>query len=482
MSAPKDWRAGFSPRALQGFVWWWWVGAAWGLALLWCLGVAWEQHRQLAVLQDARLVARAQQLPEPVALEALPSALGAGLAPGATPAPGAAPQGHWWQLSRLGGEIVAGAPALEPYAQGAQALAQAPQGQFFLTHAQGVLAQALAQPRQARAAGTLEPLVWTVAEPWGLRWPSLQAWAAAPTVRWALATALAVNLWALLGHGVLGAWLRRTQRALLATDLAQDRACAAVPLELQPALERLHALQQQQDQWVQQQRRFLADASHELRTPMAVLRTQLQSALAGHVPVHELLPQMLHTVDRAAGLANRLLSLSRLEQLQQSGGLAPVDLRQCAHDTVVELAPLIAAKRLDFALDGPALGVPGDAAMLGELLRNLLANAIHHTPAGGRLGILLRASVGAVELLVWDDGPGLDDSLRPRLFQPYSASPGGVGLGLSICQQIAQAMGARVQLFNRCDRGRTVGVDALVRWPHAGTDDPSSSPQKKGPL
>lgn len=468
MSAQRPWRAGFALRSLRGGVWWWWVGGAWVLALLVGLGVALAQQRHLAAQQDERLLRLAQQLPAPVLLEALPPLLGA------QPPADAPPASHWAQLSRFTGEVVAGSAALEPYAKGPLGLATTPQGRFFLTHARGVLVQALAQPRQALGPdGAAETLVWTVAEPWQQRWPSLQAWASTPAVHWIGGTALAVSLWALLGHAVLGAWLRRTQRTLLATDLGADPGFGALPLELRPTQERLHALQQQQDQWVQQQRRFLADASHELRTPMAVLRTQLQSAMAGNVPVHELLPQMLHTVDRAAGLANRLLSLSRLEQLQQSGGLAPVDLRQCAHDVVVELAPLIAAKRLDFALEGPALGVPGDAAMLGELLRNLLANAIHHTPVGGQLGILLRSGVGAVELLVWDYGPGLEDQVR--LFQPYSASPGGVGLGLSICQQIAQAMGARVQLFNRLHQGRVVGVDALVRWPHPGVDEPLPS-------
>jgi two-component system sensor histidine kinase TctE len=185
----------------------------------------------------------------------------------------------------------------------------------------------------------------------------------------------------------------------------------------------------------------------------------------GRLQVAEALHQMLHTVDRASNLANQLLSLSKVEQLKRMGELPSVDLNATAREAVKELAPLIAAKRLDFALEGPdELMAPGDAALLGELVRNLLANAIHHAPVHGRLGLLLRHSTGRRELLVWDEGPGIDDAVRERLFQPFSAGKGGVGLGLSICRQIAESMGAEVTLFNRMDQGRVVGVDALVAW------------------
>lgn len=173
---------------------------------------------------------------------------------------------------------------------------------------------------------------------------------------------------------------------------------------------------------------------------------------------------MLHTVDRASGLANQLLSLTKVEQLKRVGQLPRVQLHAMARGAVMELAPLIAAKRLDFALEGPELSAPGDESLLGELMRNLLANAIHHTPAHGRMGVLLRDATGRVEVLVWDEGPGVDDVVRQRLFQPFSAAKGGVGLGLSICRQIAEAMGAEVNLYNRLEKGKVIGVDAVVTW------------------
>jgi two-component system sensor histidine kinase TctE len=301
-----------------------------------------------------------------------------------------------------------------------------------------------------------------VAAPWTERLPGWRELFIDSPLGWVFASALLMAGVVLSGVAIALRWLGRARSAL--HEPTADAADYAGPSELQPAVQRMRELHTSQHRWVEEQRRFLADASHQLRTPMAVLRTQLQSAIAGDVPAAEVLPQMLHTVDRAAGLANQLLSLTKLEQLKRSGELPSLNLQAAARDAVLELAPLIAAKRLDFALEGPALSASGDPVMLGELLRNLLANAIHHAPPAGRLGMLLREDAGRIELVVWDEGPGVDDAVRPRLFQPFSAGKGGVGLGLSICKQIAEAMGASVDIYNRVADGQVVGVDAVVAW------------------
>lgn len=311
------------------------------------------------------------------------------------------------------------------------------------------------------AASNSDGVVVQVAEPLRQR---IALWQALPRqlLGWLYACALLMSLVVYGGVAMAARWLERARRALDAPNV--DAMAYDGPAELRPAVERMHELHRRQREWVGQQRRFLADASHQLRTPMSVLRTQLQSAMAGDVPLTEVLPQMLHTVDRATGMANQLLSLTKLEQIKRAGELKPIDLRAVARDAVMELSPLIAAKRLDFALEGDAPWAPADALMLGELLRNLLANAIHHTPEAGRLGVLLRGYAGSTELVVWDEGQGLDDAVRPRLFQAFSAAKGGVGLGLSICRQIADAMGASMGLYNRVDNGRVIGVDAVVTW------------------
>lgn len=319
---------------------------------------------------------------------------------------------------------------------------------------------AAALRHEAHGAG--RRIVVQVAEPLNARFA---VWRAYPPALfgWLGLVAAGMSLVIVTGVAMTSRWLERARRALDAPQL--DLALYDGPSELRPAVARMQDLHVKQREWVEEQRRFLADASHQLRTPMSVLRTQLQSAIAGDVPASEILPQMLHTVDRATDMANQLLSLSKLEQIKRAGQLQTIALHAVALDAVMELAPLIAAKRLDFALEGDEkLGARGDPLMLGELLRNLLANAIHHTPDAGRLGIVLRAYAGTVELVVWDEGQGVDDALRPRLFQAFSATKGGVGLGLSICRQIAEAMGASMEIYNRVDAGHVIGVDAVVRW------------------
>ena len=120
--------------------------------------------------------------------------------------------------------------------------------------------------------------------------------------------------------------------------------------------------------------------------------------------------------------------------------------------------------------------------MLGELVRNLLANAIRHSPEKGRLGIVVRLAHDGPELIVWDSGPGLGNSPRERLFEPFAAaSGGGIGLGLSICRELARSMGARVELFNRTDGHSVMGVDAIVRWPTAADfSTPPVNPPHEG--
>lgn len=239
------------------------------------------------------------------------------------------------------------------------------------------------------------------------------------------------------------------------------------PVELASVVQAMNQMLQQQHDSVEQQKKFLADASHQLRTPLAVLRTQLQGLTAGQLDVKETLAKMLHTVERATGLANQLLSMAKVEQLTRQGHWKLVDLESVAREVVLEFGPLLARKRLDFSLESSPIQVRSDPWLLGELLRNLLSNAIHHSSHGASLGIVVRRLQGELELIIWDQAGGIEEAVRARLFEPFSAAKGGtgIGLGLSICRQIAESMNATVNLFNRVEAGRVVGVDAVVRWP-----------------
>jgi two-component system, OmpR family, sensor histidine kinase TctE len=237
--------------------------------------------------------------------------------------------------------------------------------------------------------------------------------------------------------------------------------------ELQPVIDEMNQLLSRQQDLLHRQRRFVADASHQLRTPLTVLKTQLQSALAGGGSSQEDLPGMLRTVDRITHLANQLLTKARLEETQGTPGQEALRMDEIAREAVLELSPLIAARQLEFALDGNPPPVAGNGWMAGELVRNLLANAIRHSPPGGRLGIRFESWPGELRMVVWDSGPGIDEDMRAWLFQPFAGAKGvaGAGLGLAICLDIAQAMGARIALVNRCgDAGEVQGLDAVVAW------------------
>lgn len=450
--------------SLRRFLLLWLLG---GLLLVVLAATLWQaalQHRRLAQAQDERLAAALAMLVQSVLeqrtlLIDAPAYI-AGRPEGADP-----PRRVTFRVSAMNGDWLAGDQGLPASPWGQRLAADGAPG-LYVTHLRGTLVRVAAARRHVPGEQGGAPVVLQAAAPlaerlpaWGALWDSL-----APLY---LAAAALVPL-VLAGVAAALAWIARARAALdVPVDKAAGPAAYDGPLELQPLVARVQELYRAEHRWVDEQRRFLADASHQLRTPMAVLRTQLQAAIAGDTPAAEVLPQMLHTVDRATGLANQLLSLTKLEQLKRQGELKPTDVRLVARDAVVEISPLVAAKRIDFTLDDGGFTVPADATMLGELLRNLLANAVHHAPAGGRVGIVLRDGARSHELIVWDEGPGIDDAVRPRLFHPFAASQGGIGLGLSICRQIAESMGARVELFNRTEDGRVIGVDAVVSWSQA---------------
>jgi len=252
---------------------------------------------------------------------------------------------------------------------------------------------------------------------------------------------------------------RRTQDLRPVTDQQ--------PMELQQLAGAVNWLMRQQQESLDQQKKFLADASHQLRTPFAVLRTQLQGAMSGQLDVRETLPKMLSTVDRSSELVRQLLSIAKMEQLVRRANWVEVDLAAVARDVVMEFAPLLARKKLDFSMQAIPVRLFSDPWLLGELVRNLMSNAIQHTPKGGALGLVIRILPGETELLIWDNGGGMDEAVRARLFEPFQSSSGtsGIGLGLSICRQIALSMNAGVDLYNRIQGNQVVGVDAVVRWP-----------------
>ncbi len=237
-----------------------------------------------------------------------------------------------------------------------------------------------------------------------------------------------------------------------------------VPRELTPVVKGFDGLLQRLAHAQEQQRRFVADASHQLRTPLTVLQLQADAGLRGDIPAQEALASVAATTQRATRLAEQLLSLARAQQSTAQEAPQAVDLREVASETSVELSPLIAGKRLDFQFDCAPCLVLTHRWMAHEVIANLLRNAIEFTPESGALGIRIGEKDGLAVLTVWDSGPGLSPAMREHVFKPFATDrpSRGVGLGLAICHDLAAAMGASLDLTNRAEAG---GLDARLSMP-----------------
>ncbi|WP_422846130.1 sensor histidine kinase [Acidovorax sp. M2(2025)] len=246
-------------------------------------------------------------------------------------------------------------------------------------------------------------------------------------------------------------------------------AAPSTPRELQPLIDATNEVMQRLRHLLRHQKRFVRDASHQLRTPLAVLKTQVQSALRGDVEPAQALHEISDTVDRATQLANQMLALAKVEQLRQQSTPPAARLDEILRAVALEISPLVAQRDLDFGIHTEPAQVRAHEWMLRELSRNLLHNAVRHAPQGSELTVDLRTDTHHLALTISDHGPGIDDELASRLFQPFSAGDvrTGSGLGLAICHEIVQALGGTIALANRTAGGRVTGLDAVVRLPLA---------------
>jgi two-component system sensor histidine kinase TctE len=242
-----------------------------------------------------------------------------------------------------------------------------------------------------------------------------------------------------------------------------------LPREVQPLTEATNQVMERLQHLLDNQKRFVRDAAHQLRTPLAVLKVQVQSALRGDSEPGTALLEIETTVDRATLLANQMLSLAKVEQLRQQRDFVLLDWAEIIRSIALDLSVLMAEKDLDFELVVEPCRVLAHEWMLQELVRNLLHNAIRHTPAHGTLIVSLAAKGDGAELTVSDSGGGISESLRQRLFQPFSSGDvrTGTGLGLTIAREIVLSLGGSIQLTNRIEGDTLVGLDACVWLPTA---------------
>jgi two-component system sensor histidine kinase TctE len=255
-------------------------------------------------------------------------------------------------------------------------------------------------------------------------------------------------------------------QARLDDDLTPLQAPRA-PRELIPLIEATNSTMNRLQHLLEHQKRFVRDASHQLRTPLAVLKVQVQSALRGDLEPRQALLEISATVERATALANQMLALAKVEQLAQQVSASVIDWSRVLREVALDLSPLIAAKDIDFEIASVPVWLRTHDWMLRELARNLLNNAIRHTPNQRTLSVRLVSDATFAALVISDSGPGISAEMRARLFQPFSAAQtqSGSGLGLAICQAIVLALGGSISLDNRVQHGRCTGLDATVRLP-----------------
>jgi two-component system OmpR family sensor kinase len=242
-----------------------------------------------------------------------------------------------------------------------------------------------------------------------------------------------------------------------------------LPREVCALVTALNRLLQRLDEALAAQRRFIADAAHELRTPLAALSLQAQVAERATLPEkrHGAFQSLRLGIARASHLLEQLLALARLDP--EAGAQPPAALRldELARATVADFLPLVDARGIDLGIRAadPAV-IVGEQDSLRILLANLIDNAVRYTPAGGRVDVSVIEDAAAVRLEVSDNGPGIPFKERARVFDRFyrvlgNTAPGS-GLGLAIVKRIADRHGATIRLE---DGEAGLGLKVAIHFP-----------------
>lgn len=267
--------------------------------------------------------------------------------------------------------------------------------------------------------------------------------------------------------------------------LVEDRAPNDLaPLELEAAPREVHALAKAINSLlatvhhsVSAQRRFVSDAAHQLRTPLAGLKSQTELALAeaGDPALKARLQRVHESATRSAHLVNQLLTLARAEpESTLAQGRSRIDLVRLAAEPAAELVPRARQAGIDLGFEdevGAPLPVLGNALLLREALVNLIDNALRYAGRGARVTVRVRSLGGQAQVEVEDDGPGIAPADRERVFRRFARATSqgdGCGLGLAIVREIVERHAGSVSLEGHAPRGLRV----LVRLPLAAPAAP----------
>ncbi|MBS4095977.1 MAG: sensor histidine kinase N-terminal domain-containing protein [Sulfuricella sp.] len=250
---------------------------------------------------------------------------------------------------------------------------------------------------------------------------------------------------------------------------------AMAPEEVRPFIREINALLARIGLMLESQRRFVADAAHQLRTPFAGLKAQAELARREKdIPpgLHASMELICQGAQRCSRLVNQLLTLARNEPGTAAfSAQSPIDLRRLAHEAAMDWGPEAVRKGIELALEAPEMQLPvrGEEGPLRDLVDNLLDNAIRYTPTGGHVTVRLGYDARAW-LSVEDDGPGIPAALRDKVFERFWRIPGnaqpGTGLGLAIVAEVATRHGAEIHIH---DGPNGHGVSISVHFPHHAT-------------
>ena len=283
----------------------------------------------------------------------------------------------------------------------------------------------------------------------------------------------ALVVWIGVAHGLTPLdRIEKTVTARSARDFSPI-ALTDVPAELRPLVESFNTLMARLESALSVQSRFIADAAHQLKTPVAGLQAQLELAVREHdvETMRHSIARSFNALERLARLISQLLSLARNEpQAAAAVPLEPLDVDRLALEATERWVPEALKKKIDLGFEGAGrpLLIRGEAGRLHELLDNLLDNAVRYTRTGGRVTVRTSAEPNPT-VTVSDDGPSIPLAERTRIFERFHRLLGsprdGSGLGLSIALEIARLHGAEIRLSDDADG---VGNTFSIHFPGAG--------------
>ena len=285
-----------------------------------------------------------------------------------------------------------------------------------------------------------------------------------------LAPVLMLIVWWVVGRAIGPIERVRRQVAARRPDDLAPLPTAGLPAEVRPLVGEMNGLLTRLSAAWDALTHFTADAAHELRSPLAALRLQAQSLQRAPDDATRAIAteRLLAGIDRATRLVEQLLALARQEGAGEGAELVSLDLTALARNALADAEPEAARHAIALTLDAPTAHVVlrADEAALAVLLRNLLGNALRHTPPGGQVRVGVREEASVIDLTVEDSGPGIAPDERARVQDRFYRVPGtpghGSGLGLAIVRAIAERHGAALTL----DASPTLGgLRVMLRWP-----------------